>query len=143
MWTNQATIAAGRENSPNNKRQPADSKATQATVSTVSSLMLRLRPTATSQPNVGIKGLSKAAMASPTSRPTRPLPLLANRYCQSLLKNSAYTITCRPKPLRSTASHVSVSGGNKKPMKRCQNFRSGLSPTLICEPGDLTTDCTD
>src|SRR5262252_418738 len=112
-WKNHATIAAGRDKSPNNKRKPADNKATQTTVSTVSSLMLRLRAAATSHSNFGIEELSKELIASPISRPTRPLPPLVNKLCQSLLKNSAYRVTWRPKPIRNTASHVSLSLGNR------------------------------
>src|SRR4051812_25827048 len=127
---NQATIAAGRDNSPNNKRPPADSRPTQATVSTVSSLRLRWRPAAISQPNFGTKGLSKELIASPNSRPTRPLPLLASRSCQSLLKNNVYRVTCRPKPIRNTVSHVSLSGRNRKERKRCHPLCSQLRLTL-------------
>src|SRR4030095_10385657 len=97
-----------------------------ARLSTVSSLTLRLRPTALSQSNFRISGLSKEVIASPTPRQTRPFPLLPNKLCQSVLKNSAYTVTCRPKPIRNTVSHVSLSDGNRKVRKRCHHLYSGL-----------------
>src|ERR1051326_5937980 len=119
-WRNQPIIAAGRQKSPSNRKHPAASKQAHARLSTVSSLTLAARPRAISQPSFGISGLSKEAMASPTSRPTRPLPVVANRYCQSLLRKSAQTITGNPKPVRNTETQRSFSEGNRNPMNRFQ-----------------------
>src|SRR5262249_24874265 len=132
-WRNHATIAAGRHSRPNNKSPPADNKATQARGSTVSSLTLRLRPTAISQSNFGIRGLSKELIASPISRPTRLFPLLPNKLFQSVLKKSAYMVTCKPKPIRNSVSHVSLSDGNRKARKRGQHLYSGLRLTLASQ----------
>ena len=65
------------------------SKQAQVRERTVSSPRPTDWPKATSQPSFGISGLSKEAMASPNSRLTRPLPVVENNECQSLLKNSA------------------------------------------------------
>src|SRR6476661_3168496 len=117
-------IAAGRQKSPRSRQHPMQNKQAQTMERTVSSPRPTCWPKATSQPSFGVSGLSNEAMASPNSRLTRPLPVVENKECQSLLKKSAYTRTCRPMPIRKTASHVSVSGGNRNSSNFCHCHRS-------------------
>src|SRR5882724_9593651 len=123
-------IAAGRQKSPSSRQHPMQSKQAQATERTVSSARPMWRPRKTSQPSFGMSGLSNEVIASPNSRLTRPLPVSENKECQSLRKDNVYTTICRPRPIRKTPSHMSVSGGNRDSRNSCHLRRSRVMVVL-------------